>query len=121
MQKYGYGHDGTLFLGYHSQRTNEKHSAASRFGCSPIFSCLGQTPVPDPATCTQVAIPVSLFLLGLNVASVVAGASLAKSKGRSVPLWVFKGALAGIASVLELKGLPDLVANSGSSSTVSQE
>ena len=53
--------------------------------------------------------PASLFLLGLNVASAVAGASIAKSKGRSVPLWVFKGALSGLTSVLELKGLPDLV------------
>lgn len=64
---------------------------------------------------------MSLFLLGLNVASVVAGASLAKSKGRSVPLWVFKGALAGVTSVLELKGLPDLVAVSGSPGAGSQE
>ncbi|CAM9968956.1 unnamed protein product [Scytosiphon promiscuus] len=74
-----------------------------------------------PQEVAEVAVPVSLFLLGLNVASVVAGASLAKSKGRSVPLWVFKGALAGVASVLELKGLPDLVSMSGSSGTGSQE
>lgn len=63
--------------------------------------------------------PASLFLLGLNLASAVVGASIAKSKGRSVPLWVFKGALSGLASVLELKGLPDLVPIS--SSTGSQE
>lgn len=53
--------------------------------------------------------PASLFLLGLNVASAAVGASIAKSKARSVPLWVFKGALAGLPSVLELKGLPELV------------
>lgn len=58
--------------------------------------------------------PASLFLLGLNVASAAAGASIAKNKGRSVPLWVFKGALAGLPSVLELKGLPELVPLSSS-------
>lgn len=66
----------------------------------------------------QVAVPASLLLLGLNVASATVGASIAKSKGRSVPLWVFKGALAGLPSVLELKGLPELVP---SSSTGSQD
>lgn len=60
--------------------------------------------------------PASLFLVGLNVASAAVGASIAKSKGRSVPLWVFKGALAGLASVLELKGLAELVPSTSSSS-----
>lgn len=64
--------------------------------------------IPD-LFCEQVAVPASLFLLGLNVASAAAGASIAKNKGRSVPLWVFKGALAGLPSVLELRGLPELV------------
>ncbi|CAM9325539.1 unnamed protein product [Ectocarpus fasciculatus] len=67
-----------------------------------------------PRDVAEVAVPASLFLLGLNVASAVAGASIAKSKGRSVPLWVFKGALAGLTSVLELKGLPELVPLSSS-------
>lgn len=51
----------------------------------------------------------SLFLVGLNIVSAVLGASIAKNKNRSVPLWAFKGSLAGITSVLELKGLPDIV------------
>eukprot|EP00903_Cladosiphon_okamuranus_P009345 g8911.t1 len=62
-----------------------------------------------PQEVAEVAAPASLFLLGLNVASAALGASIANSKGRSVPLWVFKGALAGLPSVLELKGLPELV------------
>lgn len=65
----------------------------------------------------QAAVPASLFLLGLNVASAVAGASIAKNKGRSVPLWIFKGALAGLTSVLELKGLPELVPLGSSSAS----
>lgn len=60
--------------------------------------------------------PASLFLLGLNVASAAAGASIAKNKGRSVPLWVFKGVFAGLPSVLELKGLPELVPSSSAGS-----
>lgn len=66
-----------------------------------------------PQGVAEVAVPASLFLLGLNVASAAVGASIAKSKGRSVPLWVFKGAMAGVTSVLELKGLPDIGPNAG--------
>lgn len=61
---------------------------------------------PDIATSAATA---SLFLVAMNVASAVFGASIAKSKRRSVPLWVFKGSLAGLPSVLELKGLPDII------------
>lgn len=61
----------------------------------------------------EVAVPASLFLLGLNIASATVGASIAKGKGRSVPLWVFKGAFAGLTSVLELKSLPDIGPASG--------
>lgn len=57
----------------------------------------------------DVAGTASLFLVGLNVASAMAGAAIAKSKGRSVPLWAFKGSLAGLTSVCEVKGLPDFV------------
>lgn len=71
-----------------------------------------------PQEVAELAVPASLCLVGLNVASAVAGASLAKSKGRSVPLWVFKGALAGLTSVLELKGLEDM-ASPGSTASVS--
>ncbi|CAN0554276.1 unnamed protein product, partial [Ectocarpus sp. 12 AP-2014] len=75
-----------------------------------------------PRDVAEAAVPASLFLLGLNVASAVAGASIAKNKGRSVPLWVFKGALAGLTSVLELKGLPELVPlGSGSSASASPQ
>lgn len=66
---------------------------------------------PDIADAAATA---SLLLVGVNVASAVVGASIAKSKRRSVPLWVFKGSLAGLPSVLELKGLPDIASPSGS-------
>lgn len=66
-----------------------------------------------PQEVAEAAVPASLFLLGLNVASAVVGGSIAKGKGRSVPLWVFKGAVAGVSSVLELKGLPDIGPNAG--------
>lgn len=70
-----------------------------------------------PQEVAEVAVPASLFLVGINIASAVAGASLAKSKGRSVSLWVFKGALAGVTSVLELKELAD-IASPGSTASV---
>lgn len=66
-----------------------------------------------PQEVAEAAVPASLFLLGLNVASAAVGGSIAKGKGRSVPLWVFKGAVAGVTSVLELKGLPDLDPSAG--------
>ena len=66
-----------------------------------------------PQEVAEVAVPASLFLLGVNAASAAVGASIAKSKGRSVPLWVFKGALAGVTSVLELKELPDIGPSAG--------
>lgn len=56
----------------------------------------------------NLAAPASLLLIGLNAASAAAGGSVAKSKGRSVPLWVFKGVLGGIPSLLELKELPSI-------------
>lgn len=56
----------------------------------------------------NLAAPASLLLIGLNAASAYAGGSIAKSKGRSMPLWVFKGALGGIPSLLEVKDLPSI-------------
>ncbi|CAM9554490.1 unnamed protein product [Discosporangium mesarthrocarpum] len=56
---------------------------------------------------------VSLFLLGLNATSAAAGGVLAKGLGRSQSLWFFKGVLAGVLSVLELRGLGPLGAAAG--------
>lgn len=53
------------------------------------------------------AAPIGVFLLAANVASAALSGSLAKRKGRSVPLWAFKGALAGLLGVLELRRLTD--------------
>lgn len=80
-------------------------------GCALAFG-RGTTQAVDtglfPPGTVDVAVPASLFLLTLNVASAAVGGSLARSKGRSVALWVFKGALAGLAGLLELRGLPDM-------------
>lgn len=70
-----------------------------------------------PEGVAEVAVPASLLLLGLNFGSAAVSGFIAKSKGRSMPLWVFKGALAGLTSVLELKELPDITANAEVAST----
>lgn len=59
-----------------------------------------------PPDVPEVAMPICLLLVGMNLASAAAGGAIARSKGRSVLLWAFKGALAGLTSVLELKRLP---------------
>lgn len=82
-------------------------------GCCALAYGQGTTEALDrgilPQNVVDVAAPASLFFWGLNVACAVVGASIAKGKGRSVTVWVFKGILAGLPSVLELKGLPDII------------
>lgn len=61
-----------------------------------------------PSDITDVAGPASALVLALNAGSAVLGGTLATRKGRSVPLWVLKGALAGLVGVLELRMLPNI-------------
>lgn len=95
----------------------QRANTVAVFGCCALAFGHGTAGAVEAGLFSQdvaeVAVPASLFLLAINVASAGVGGVIAKRKGRSVPLWVFKGALAGLASVMELKGLPDIGLSAG--------
>ncbi|CAM9631249.1 unnamed protein product [Phaeothamnion confervicola] len=68
----------------------------------------GFLPLPPGLSLQEAAQYAATFLAAANAASVALSAVLAGKQGRSVPLWSFKAALAGLATVVELRGLGPL-------------
>lgn len=93
----------------------QRANAVAVLGCCALAFGRGSAGAMEKGLISQevvdIAVPASLLLIGLNLASAAVGGTIARSKGRSVSIWVFKGALSGLSSVFELKGLPDIGPN----------